>query len=359
MNTIDNANARATIEEEAGAWVIKLDGDSDLSAEQREAFKAWMGRSPAHREAVKNLAQFWGKMNVLTELAMPQQLHPVQPEQRPPSAGWGFAPRWAAALSVCLLVGMVWLQIADTGQTPNGLYATAIGQQKNLVLNDGSELQLNTNSQVEIYYSNSHRDIVLLQGEAHFVVAKNKDRPFRVTAGQGVVQALGTAFSVYLNRDDIEVTLTEGRVALASRSSTASAELDPAAPSASSQTLGEMNAGQRAVIKAVVAETGREQTLQATIEAVSQQELNRSLSWRKGFVIFKGARLDQVVAEVGRYSRVAIELTDPELAAIPIGGQFRVGEIAAILESLEQNFGLEVKHLAYNHVQISAADPAQ
>ena len=70
MSNIKELPDRSIIDEEAGAWIIKLDGDTELSWEQREAFKEWMGRSPMHREAVKSLAQFWGKMNVLTELAL-------------------------------------------------------------------------------------------------------------------------------------------------------------------------------------------------------------------------------------------------------------------------------------------------
>ena len=357
MNTIDNSNAHSVIEEEAGAWVIKLDGESDMTTEQRQAFKEWMGRSPAHRDAVKKLAQFWGKMNVLTELAVPQQPDNIEaPSSRQKGMPWFTAAGITAMASVCLLVTVIWLQGDNSGQANNGLYATAIGQQKTIQLKDGSELQLNTNTQVEINYSDAYRDIYLLQGEAHFVVAKNKNRPFRVSAGKGVVRALGTAFSVYLNQDDIEVILTEGRVALAARpssgppiNSTALAEAKP------EQVLAELSAGQRAVIKDVSSGDDNERPLKATIKAVSQRDMQRSLSWRKGFVTFKGTPLDEVVAEVGRYSQMSIELTDPSMAAIQIGGQFRIGEVDAILASLEQNFGLKVVRVAYNHVQISNA----
>ena len=356
MNTLNNSLDRSAIEEEAGAWIIKLDGDAELSLQQRQAFKEWMSRSPAHRDAVKSLAQFWGKMNVLTELALPQppDTSPVQ-SQSNEGLFW-FTPKFVgAALSICLLVTVVWFQGAFTDSTANGLYATAVGQQQTIYLDDGSEVQLNTNSQIDINYSDNYRDIHLLQGEAHFIVAKNKRRPFRVAAGRGQVRAIGTAFSVYLNRDDIEVTLIEGRVALQSRQPDQGA--NPQAVNQPPQELAQLTAGQAAVITAVDSNSSDSPSLAASIKAVNPQEMSRRMSWRKGFVTFKGTPLDQVITEVGRYSQTTIELTDPAMAGLQIGGQFRVGEIEAILESLEKNFGLNVERVAYNHVQISYKTP--
>lgn len=362
MSTIKELPDRSTIDEEAGAWIIKLDGDTELSREQREAFKEWMSRSPMHREAVKSLAQFWGKMNVLTELAMPQN----SPAPGKPKAAFGFhfASKTAfAAYSLCLVAVLLLVQLnSNSGQTPNGLYATAVGQQQTINLHDGSTLQLNTNSQVRVDYSEHYRDIHLLQGEAHFTVAKQPDRPFRVSAGNGLVEAIGTAFSVYLNNSDIEVTITEGIVGLQSRPSTgtaATSQTTVMAQASQSHDLGKLKAGQSAVIKEVVNGTGELQSVAATINDISPAELERRLSWRKGFITFSGAPLDKVVDEIGRYSQLSIELTDPAMASIKIGGQFRVGEVDAMLESLERNFGLKVRRVSYNHIQLSYGAAAQ
>jgi len=400
MNKITELPDPAIIEEEAGAWIIKLDSDNELSHEQHLAFKAWMGRSLAHREAVKSMAQFWGKMNVLTELGMLQRmqqrtqqkelqkdLQKEQPKslQKQPTGeryGWfgfgGFPKTFpkilaATAFSLLMVVGIFSVQTNNHGQNANGLYATAIGQQKTISLADGSELQLNTNSQIRLDYSGDYRDIHLLQGEAHFIVAKDKSRPFRVLAGNGLVQAIGTAFTVYLNNNDVEVTITEGVVGLQSwqpnilskaKNQLASQTTDNAVNQAVNNTaaklhantlhdLGKLKVGQRAVIEGLKSEAGVVESVHAIIKELSPQELERRLSWRKGYIVFKGAPLDQVVMEVERYSQVTIELVDPALAAIEIGGQFKIGEVGAILESLENNFGLKVKRISHNHVQLS------
>ncbi len=62
---------RKAIEDEAGAWLIRLDGDSTPSAEELTLLREWLERSPVHREQLASFAKFWGEMNVLTELAVP------------------------------------------------------------------------------------------------------------------------------------------------------------------------------------------------------------------------------------------------------------------------------------------------
>ena len=375
MNNISDFPDRAIIEEEAGAWIIMLDSETEPSEQQRQAFKEWMSRSPAHREEVKNLAKFWGKMNILTELAVPQHIVPHNRKSRRQKQSSPFISNIAiAAYSLSLAVGIaLWVQLAPSNSPQNGLYATAVGQQKTIQLRDGSTLQLNTNSQVRVDYTDQHRDIRLLQGEAHFDVAKNPNKPFRVAAGHGLVQAIGTAFAVYLNGDQLNVTVTEGQVGLQSlrptykinpaKSAAAQPIKSAAAPEVASaaaqeiekatakqQSLGQLNAGQSITITNLLADSSAAQAIETAIEEISPQELERRLSWRKGYITFSGAPLDQVVAEIGRYSLISIELTDPTMASIKIGGQFRVGETDAILESLEKNFGLQVKRIAYNRV---------
>ena len=93
-------------------------------------------------------------------------------------------------------------------------YSTAIGKQQLITLNDGSTVLLNTNSQIKVDYSDQARNITLVKGQAHFDVMPNPNQPFNVYAGTGLVKAVGTAFSVYLQPEIIEVTVTEGTVEL-------------------------------------------------------------------------------------------------------------------------------------------------
>ena len=264
---------RKAIEEEAAAWLIKLDGDRAPSAEELASLREWLERSPVHREQLGVLADIWGKMNVLTELAVPlghaegranrsfiESLRHAIPQV-------GRAGFVTAVIFIGIGVAATFWLRPDPFFSSNGFYATAVGQQQPTTLADGSVVLLNTNSQIKVDYNNEYRNIRLLQGEAHFTVAKSAARPFRVYAGNGRVQAVGTAFSVYLKDNTVDVTVTEGKVSLATvnRPSTSRTPQQETLPdnnqssgtnaivdSGFVKTLGTLKAGESATIQSVL-----------------------------------------------------------------------------------------------------------
>lgn len=377
----------SVIEREALDWLMKLDGDQDPSPEDLAALKEWMARSPAHTAEMESLGAFYDELIVLAELNIPM----VKPTQRAKSdeRSWLFGRPGAIAagvLGLALLLQQVllpgWLD-GDRLRSSNGHYATAIGKQATIPLGDGSTVHLNTNSQISVDYSEGFRNIHLIQGEAHFDVAKNQQQPFRVYAGEGRVQAVGTAFTVYLHKDDIEVLVTEGKVELAAQ--TAKTPQTPAAePQGDTQAevplsdaiaaaaqgseyyvavpverLGLLTEGQGAVIQVTQRSDPEGAQQSGALKPMAEGTLKRREAWRKGLVLFAGDTLEEVVAEISRYTTVSIEIIDPELKKIRIGGQFRVGDISGMFDVLEANFGLKITLLADDRVQISAAKNSQ
>ena len=161
---------RKAIEEEAGAWLVKLDGDSAPSADELASLREWLERSPVHPRQLNSLADFWGKMNVLTGLAVPLG-HPEHGVSRSfvESTRHAIPKISRAGLATAVIVigiGVAttfWLR-PDPFLSSNGLYATAIVQQQSTTLADGSVVLLNTNSQINVNYNNEYRNIRLLQG---------------------------------------------------------------------------------------------------------------------------------------------------------------------------------------------------
>jgi len=273
----------------------------------------------------------------------------------------------AAAVIVIGLAATFWLR--PDPLSGNDFYATAVGQQLSMTLTDGSIVILNTNTQIKVDYDHEYRNIRLLQGEAHFTVAKNPVRPFRVYAGNGRVQAVGTAFSVYLRDDSVDVTVTEGEVVLESvgqagvdllpqpgklpgsnQSSGAIATVDDGIVEA----LSKLKAGESASFQiAVNADVAR---IIDAIETVEAPEMAKRLSWREGILTFAGDPLAVVVDEISRYTTISIEISDPVVRATRIGGRFPIGETDAMFDALEANFGLQVTRLSHDHVLVSAAE---
>ncbi len=366
---------RKAIEEEAGAWLIKLDGDSAPSAEELASLREWLERSPVHREELGNLADFWGKINVLTELAVPLG-HPEGRTNRSFVERLRHAiPQFGRAgfVTAVFVIGIgvaatFWLR-PDPFLSSNGLYATAVGQQQSTALADGSVVLLNTNSQIKVDYNNEFRNIRLLQGEAHFTVAKSAARPFRVYAGNGRVQAVGTAFSVFLKDNTIDVTVTEGKDVLASVNRPSTSRLPqqgtpPGTVNSSGsnaivdsgfvEILGTIKAGESATLQSFL-DADSVSTINA-IETVEAREMAKRLSWREGMLTFAGDPLEVVVEEISRYTTVSIEITDPVVRATRIGGRFPIGETDAMFDALEANFGLRVTRLSHDRVLVSVAE---
>lgn len=360
---------RAAIEEEAAAWLIKLDGDTQITQREYKALQAWLDRSPAHCVVLKDLAVFWRKMNVLTELAVPLR-SPEAPEGSDDVRDLGgfhirFQAAWVAVIVLGLAVALGLWAITPVAEF-NGLYATAIGQQKSATMIDGSVIQLNTNSQVEVDYGEHYRNVRLLQGEALFTVEKDPDRPFRVYAGHSLVQAVGTEFSVYLKDHSVDVMVTEGRIALADlnqyRYLASTKQLPGKVPvSAGDATsvhqgkdLGLLDAGQATTIRSVKKENNISESVKERVQNISERELAQRLSWRDGLLTFTGEPLTTVIEEVSRYTPLSITIAEPDVGAIKIGGQFKVGETEAMFEALRLNFGLRVTRLSNNEVQITA-----
>ena len=390
MNKVVDFPDREIIQEEALAWLIRLDGDTELNADEEREFEEWLSRSPAHREALKSLNVFWANCNVLGELAEPLSAMELF-KKRVWSYFWSLSGvRFPASVAALLLVmvGLVssgWLEhqgITDT----NGLYLTGVGQQKTITLVDNSQIQLNTNSQIQVDFNEDYRNIRLLQGEVHFDVAKDPTKPFRVYAGNSRVQAVGTAFNVYLSKGSVDVFVTEGRVALGSTLPSLQLQSEQLAEVSEDVThipddvnnpaksrdnyaesdvngLGVIDAGQRAILKKTQAvlpgKAKNKSEVQSFVELViseanDRKQSNEVLAWRKGLLIFSGEPLEKVVEEISRYTAVEIEIVDPELRQIKIGGQIQVSDTDSMFNALEASFGLKIRRLSYNRVQVVA-----
>ena len=365
---------RKAIEEEAAAWLIKLDGDSAPSAEELEALREWLDRSAEHRAQLTGLADFWGQLNQLTELAVPLGNIHSQSTGKAPRAADRTSGRFlqAGLIAATLIIGFgiaffFWSQ-PDPIVDSNGLYATAVGQQRSTELADNSVVLLNTDTQLRVDFDDNYRNIYFLQGEAHFTVAKDPERPFRVYVDDRMVQAIGTAFSVYLKDSAVDVTVTEGQVALAAvvRSPDGETLRQESAPnigqpgavavvnSPELEQIGTIKAGESATIpKSMVTEAAGTINI---IETVEPHDMARRLSWREGMLTFNGDALEVVVNEISRYTNVSIEFSDPEVRATRIGGQFPIGETDAMFDALEANFQLRVTRLGDDRVLLSALE---
>ena len=96
---------------------------------------------------------------------------------------------------------------------------------------------------------------------------------------------------------------------------------------------------------------------QETLAELDDKELARQLAWREGQLVFERDPLSQVVAEISRYTMVRIDIVEPALGQMLVGGRFPVGELEALFEVLELGFGVQVAYLDEQHVELSLTKP--
>lgn len=336
------------IRQEACEWIARLH-DSEPSARKRAELKKWVQQSPTHKAELQSLAKMWGELDILTELAVPVEM-PRQSGRSMRAALVHLITRKAAiggfaTAALVLLIAVVWQPLNDSDDSAllSTSYRTAIGEQKLVMLPDKSTALLNTNSQLTVDYTDESRNVYLTLGEAHFDVAKNPDQPFLVFVGNGVVRAVGTAFSVRLKSNLVDVTVVEGSVqinTIAATLGTNSFQVDEI----SSPPI--IKSGQSALY---------DQNIESveSVVTIDEQEIAHKLAWKEGMLQFSGDPLSFVVDEIARYTSVSIVIKDPELRDLRIGGLFKVGETEKMFDALERSFGVRVEHIDDDIVYLS------
>ena len=334
------------IKEEAAMWVARCEA-RPLSAADRQEFAQWLKRSQVHTDEFQRLSAYWSEFDILDELNF---LGDGEADAEPPGPHRKVRRAVIAALaaSIAAIVGIGAYLTTGPAKLPSQTeeLRTALGEQDAVALVDGSTVTLNTNSLIQVDFSQSGRDIRLLQGEAHFDVAHEASRPFSVHAGDGIVRAVGTAFSVQLLDNRVEVTVAEGTVALITKDQTTAPAGSKSAKADRNESAVDIGAGDYAII----GENNIEH-----IAPMTDVELNRKLSWRRGLLSFAGEPLSEVLTEVSRYTEFKIEVDDPAIGALPIGGYFKVGEVEGLLSALEGTFDIQVEYLEDDRVRLSQA----
>jgi transmembrane sensor len=242
---------------------------------------------------------------------------------------WWYA---VAATIAVAIAGAAWLRQGSEVQ----ILATAVGQQRNVTLIDGSVVTLNTNTILETDLTRRVRQLYLRKGEAHFQVAHDRSRPFLVHAGDAVVRAVGTEFEVRLRTDQhVDVVVNEGRVEVQAPAAPQQA-LDARSRPVGLTTVRALNAGEQLSTASA----------DYAIVPVSQKQLSSELAWREGAIIFEGQPLSQAVSEIERYTDARIVVSDPRVAALRVGGRFRTDDVQGFLDGLQAALPVTIRRTA-------------
>ncbi|RXN85246.1 histidine kinase [Achromobacter aloeverae] len=306
------------VAERAVQWLLELQAP-DVSPETLAAWRDWRAEHPAHESAWQRIESVNGR---LTHLASPHNAAIARATLAPGRERLAAGRRQAlkALVLAAGVGGVAWgaheyipwhAWMAD--------YRTAVGERRTLVLADGSELILNTDSAVDVRFDGAQRLVRLLAGEILVRTANAWDStpPFVVETSQGTALALGPRYAVRVQRGETDVSVFAGAV-----------RIQPARNAARAQVV---RAGHR---------------VRYTANAVMDDRPvdDAAVAWSEGYIVARGMRLGDFIDELARYSLVPLAC-DPEVAGLRVSGSFPVGDVGRVLDTLSMTLGVRIKTL--------------
>jgi transmembrane sensor len=302
---------------EAAAWFVVIRAENDPSSDVLQSWIRWMDQDTGNRVAFESVTEVWHDTPADTAALLPSAAElladdyecdqPVEEwlaGQRParPVAdlterrGAPRVPRWqrspwfaVASLGILILSILTMTQYLNHHLSESDRFTTSRAEQIEIALADGSKVWLGPQSALQVEFSAHTRALRLTAGEAFFMVKKDHTRPFIVASASGDITAVGTAFDVRTLSDHVAVSVSEGVVTVAPRSSLMTPE------------------------PGTVRVASGQQVTFAAQEPVGSLTITKSpmpgerSRWREGILVYRDETLRNVVMDVARYSDKPLE----------------------------------------------------
>lgn len=302
------------IDEQAAAWFARLRAEN-VTGEEKAAFARWLAQDFAHRQAFDEVSMLWGDARLKQVLSEAEtkstEFSRLKKKTRP-------SPRLLLAVAASLALLFVFrVELAVLFQAD---YATKVGEQKTVRLEDGSSVTLNTDSALAVTMQGDQRTIELLKGEAFFDVQPDAGRPFIVHGEHSITHVLGTRFFVHKKGRSDEVKVLSGRV--------------------------EVTDGQRWRQSVVLRDGDAVSVDRDGHGETGRLDTKLTTSWLDGYLVFEDMSLGDVIEQVQRYRNGLVIFKDNSLRELKINGRINLRDSAHILETVEKTLSVKITRLS-------------
>ena len=327
--------------EQAAAWRARLAESADQHAGE---FSSWLAQDPRNREAWRCVQSPWDVLGqqatapgvIRLRRAALAHAHNVMRS----NLLWPKRfrrPAMLATAAACLVAAgafLFWQQYRPE------VFRTGFGERRVVTLGDGSQITLDSRSEVTVRYTADARALTLVHGQAQFDVAHDVTRPFSVIAEGHKVVATGTAFDVDVLGPMLLVTLLKGHVVVMPQSAPTIAWV-PDAPSEGAGSA--TRAGAESRISSTAADAlGRiyldpgEQLVMSSSDAprVSRVDIERVTAWERGEIVFDNEALASVIQRMNRYGPRHIIVADDHTGSLRISGVFHEGDVDGFVSTI-------------------------
>lgn len=305
------------IDAEAAAWCARRDAGMDEG--QRAELERWLVTDPRHAAAWRDFEGSWRRIDAARDHGLAGDMIQELARRRR-------ARRWrtlAGGLGVAAALAVAWVRFGPPEAAEAG--TVIVSKPERRALADGSVIELNRGAEIAVDFSAGVRQVHLLRGEAHFVVAREPARPFVVLAAAVRVRAIGTEFTVQQQASQVvNVVVTHGRISLDSVTSATTPAVAPVMAEAGMS------------IVAIPAQP-------LVVEPLTAEELRRRLAWRGPRIELNGTPLAQAAVVFNRESPVVLAIGDRELAAMRITGVFRADDAEGFAHLLSTSYGVQAQ----------------
>lgn len=314
---------------EAAQWFARLK-TLPVSHGTLKDFFAWR-RDSGNAKAFEEAERFWSQAEKVGE--RPSILRTVQEaaDRGPTRRRTGLLARPLSLFAVSVAVVLIVLAGVRVMVTPDArAFRTGAREQRAIALDDGSRVNLHTETEVSVRYTRRTRQLVLESGEALFSVAPDKARPFTVAAGGVTVTATGTRFDVAMRENRIVVTLIEGRVSIRT-------------PDGATQPL----------------RSGEQWRWPADGQRIRMVNAESVTAWTKGRVVFDNMALTDAIAEINRYAGKPVVLDTPQLGSERISGSFQAGDAESFATAVTAFLPLRQTLDGEGRIRLTAEEPSE
>lgn len=301
---------------EALDWFVRLQASSGDPATSR-AFRTWLAGDPRRAAAFEKVTEVWGAPEFLQATKnVAEATGFVAPRKK--SRRRSLAKK-ATAVATAVVVAFGLAKAPDLALRLRADYVTTAGEQRVVTLPDGSRVTLNTESAIALDFVKGQRDVRILQGEAYFDVRSGLPVPFRVAGHFGDVEVRGTAFSVKLDDREDNVVLSRGSVDVASRTEPKEHAL--------------LSPGEMVSVTAT------------SISPITKIDMERSLAWLEGRIIFDDQLLGDVLNDLRRYYSGRIFVANSAIERVAVSGNYKLDQPLLVIRSLAEAAGATVTTL--------------
>lgn len=308
----DLGDAKA-IQDMAASWLERRDR-SDWSAQDQTELDAWLEESLAHATAFWRLEGAWQRTERLSVLREPMRA--AQATQR---STLRRATPWAMAIALAAVIGAAGSTYFAAPRARS--YSTPIGGHEIVTLADGTSIELNTDTSIQVAHDGNARNVTLVNGEAYFQVVHDPAHPFVVQVGTHRVVDIGTKFLLRKDATKVEVALYEGE--------------------ASFESLKSGTVTQKTILRpGDVAVAAPAHPSFKTIRSEPADTLIDKLAWQRGFLVMDHTTLAEVVRDLNRYNVEKIVIADPAAARMEMYGTIPINGVDGFVRVAQGVLGL-------------------